>query len=257
MKVRKRNMSQYNILFDEFEFDGVYRYSSDFPQNAVQRIPSKLLDSINSGKKGFFKEFKECLPEFYRVLMEKASDVFLLETSVIGLGLGQREEEFRNYYWGLKCAEKLITARLPVTTIEKLKLKYDAEYLPCLPSEFHCFYKKSDGMSIAIGEGPGGSDLAASYSDWESIEDYAINNCLSLETIGRLYKEFENNDLRIFIQGSLGDIIFLNFSQKDKKLYHVANQNFSDYKLIRNPSQTLDIYFADAVLGFSKGVNLS
>ena len=250
-------MSRYNILFDEFEFDGVYRYSSDFPQNAIQMIPNKLLDSINNGKQSFFKEFKNCLPKFYLVLMEKASDVFLLETSVIGLGLGRMEEEFRNYYWGFKCAGKLITARLPVTTIEKFKLKYDAEYLPCLPSELHCFYQKSDGMSIPIGEGPGGFDLPKSYGDWESVEDYAMDRNLCFETIERLYKEFKNDDLRIFIQGSLGDIIFLNFSQKDKKLYHVANHNFSDYRLIKNPSQTLDAYFADALVGFSKEVSLS
>jgi hypothetical protein len=51
--------------------------------------------------------------------------------------------------------------------------------------------------------------------------------------------------------------VLLDFSAKDKKFYHVKNNNFSDYKLIKNAPQVLDAYFANAVLGFPNEVVLS
>jgi hypothetical protein len=250
-------MSLDNVVFNA---NRVYSHSSDFPEEVVKKIPSELLNSIDRGKEGFFEGFKDSVPNFHKALMENASQIYLIEMISFGMGLNNLGKESKNYYWGFQCNGKLITAELKLVRPEQMQLITKQQYLPCIPSEFHCFYQKTDGMAIASGMGPGGFDLPASFGDWRRVQeycrDYRIEHNISMVAIDSLYKEFRDEDLRIFIKGSFGDIVFINFSAKDGKLYHVKNCDFLDYRLIEHAPQALDSYFANAVIGFPEPVNL-
>jgi hypothetical protein len=247
-----------NLLLDYA--DRIYKHSSDFTEDVIKRIPSELIHSIDGGKESFFEGFQEPLPKFYQVLMDNASPVYLIEKISFGMGLGNLGKEEKYYCWGFQCAGKLITAELPLIRAEWLKLKTNQKYLPCIPPEIYCFYQKTNGMAITNDKGASGYDLPIGFNDWEGVlqycQDYQIEHNISMSVVDSLYNKFRNEDLRILIRGSLGDIIFLNFSAKDGKLYHVKNCDFLNYRLIEHAYQALDSYFANAVIGFPNNVDL-
>ncbi len=61
----------------------------------------------------------------------------------------------------------------------------------------------------------------------------------------------------VLMRGSRNDLVILNFTKKDVNLYHVHNNDFDNYRLIKNPVQTLDKYFANALKGFPEEIPLS
>lgn len=251
------NMYPDNVTFDA---DRVYKHSSEFPQKALEEIPVELIKSIDNGNEDFFKGFRYTLPKFCKYLIDNTSQVYLLEMSYFGMGMSDRGKKYKYYCWGCQCFGKFITAEIPRILADRIKLRRHQEYLSCIPPELHCFYQKTDGMAIGDDIGFYGFDLPVSFGHWtrvrEYCRDYRIEHNISMLAIDNLYEEFGNGDLRILIRGSLGDIIFLNLSAKDGKLYHVKNNDFLDYRFIENATQTLDTYFANALLGFPEIVSL-
>lgn len=243
-----------SINYKAFEdFNAVYKHSSEFPDGSLERIPKNLILAIDDGNQSFFKKFEISMPRFYKVLIESCSPIHLLEATFIGSGLYDMGKEYKSYNWGLDCNGKLIVVAISLASDGELD-----EYFSCLPEELHCFYQKMGGMAVSQFGTVYGYDLPASFGDWRGLLNYCQDNEIPLENLQDLLNDFDNDtDLRVFIRGSLGDLVLLNFSAKDGKFYHVKNNNFSDYKLIENAPQVLDTYFANAVLGFPNEVILS
>lgn len=234
-------------------FQGAYMHSSDFPEQAKEQIPKSLFTAIDYGNKSFFQEFQASLPKLYKALIEQCGRVHLLESIVMMTGLINFGEEARYYRWGLKCKKKIIASNIPV----KDRSFWLEEYLLCLPAELHCFYQKMDGMVIANNLAAYDYDLPASFANWRGLRNYCLDKKIPLKNLKSLLNDFQNDNLRVLIRGSLGDLIFLNFDRKDKKLYHVKNHDFSNYKLIEKAPQILDTYFTNVILGFAEPILLN
>jgi hypothetical protein len=235
------------------DFNAAYNHSSKFPEGSLERTPENLIHLIDDGNQSFFKAFETSMPRFYKVLIESCSPIHLLEATYIGSGLYDMGKEYKSYIWGLDCQGKLIVIEIPSPNQGARD-----EYFSCLPVEFHCFYQKMNGMAVSQFGTSYGYDLPACFSDWRGLFNYCHDNEIPLESLQGLLNDFDNDaDLRVFIRCSLGDLVLLDFSAKDGKFYHIKNNNFSDYKLIKNAPQILDAYFANAVLGFPNEVVLS
>lgn len=252
-------MSTDELVLENADF--VYSHSSEFTEEIVRRIPRRLIDSLDQGKEGFFDEFRQPMPKFYKALIENVDHVYLMENINVYIRPNNSRKETKYYRWGFQCMNKLITSEIPLELSEIIKTMEEQEYLPCIPPELHCFYKKTDGMTITDEFGVNGFDLPVDSNDWFEVYDYFIEQRteynISMTDVRNLYKEFANGKLKILFQGSLRDVIFFDFSAKDRKLYHIKNYNLSDYQLIKNAPQVLDSYFANAVLGFPQHINLS
>lgn len=246
-----------NLVFEEADF--VYRNSSEFTEEIIREIPRELINSLDRGTEGFFEQFKQSMPTLYRVLIENVNHVYLMENRCIYITLNNPRKEIQHYRWGFQCINKLITAEIPLES-ETLKTTIEKEYLSCIPPELHCFYINTEGMNITDERAIVGFDLPLDTGSWFELDEYFIGQRteykISKRDIKALYKEFVNAELRILFEGSLGDIVFFNFSAKDKKIYHIKNFDLPNYQLIKNAPQVLDSYFANAVLGFPHHIGL-
>lgn len=227
-------------------FDGAYSHSAYFPQVALEEIPPSLITAIDKGSTTFFEDLKESFPNLYLVLTRECDRLYLLESISRGMGLDNMGKEYRTYCWGLKCKNTTITIGIPtLEPTDPIKLKRDQKYLSCLPLGFEFFYRKMDGMAVVEDVGLHGFDLPTSYKHWQHLTNYADDLGIPVKSLGKLLQ----NDIRVFIRGSQGDLILLNFTTKNGSLIYVKNRDFGKYLEVPNPRETLDHYFAKAVKG--------
>lgn len=240
--------------FDDFE--GVYMHSSEFPESATAEIPPRLLTAIDEGNEEFFAELKGSLPEFYSALVNHCSPVRLLETVTTSISVASFGQEQRTYQWGLDCGETLIVCAIPFGPVDLVQHSLKEDYLPCLPQLLYGCYVKMDGMTIPDLLYPPGTDLPAGISDWRMLSDYCLDHDVPHSATDKLHKKFGNDDIRVYIEGSRGDLILLDYTKKRPELYHVKDHEFEDFRLIDDP-QILDHYFANAILGFPEKIQIA
>jgi hypothetical protein len=239
-------------------YQGIYAHSSEFPPNALALIPEPLRTAIDEGNAKFFAELKDDLPRFYHVLVEESSPVHLLERRYESDTLSGDKREHKLYCWGLECAGIAVVMRIPVPGDLDVDCQLYEPYFQSLPTSLHGCYAKTDGMAISDQEfaGTSGYDLPTSFSDWRRLVHYCEDVDLPEKKIAKMQDDFSGDDLRVYIQGSHGDLILLNFTRKDRQLYHVQSHDFDHYALIEDVPSVLDEYFAYAVRGFPTTVNL-
>ncbi|WP_027709728.1 hypothetical protein [Zooshikella ganghwensis] len=240
---------------DFSEFNACYMVSSEFPEEAVYRIPSELLCAIDNGNEAFFSGLKTSFPKLYQVLTAECSRIQLLESVSIGIGLNDFGKECKSYWWGLKCGQKLITAGIPlINPSEATITDYLKAYLSCLPAGFDCFYEKMDSLAVAAGIGPYGYDLPSSFSDWREIKNFCEDHEQDLSGAKFMYDKLPGSDLRVFIQCSNSDLIVCDLTGQHRGLFYVKGGDFKNYHLINDPLKALDAYFAGAVKGESPSI---
>lgn len=238
-------------------YQGIYAHSSEFPPDALARIPARLRTAIDEGNAKFFAEIKDHLPRFSCVLVEDSSPVHLLERVYESETLSGEKREHKLYCWGLERDVIPVVMRIPIPGDPDVDRELYAPYFQCLPTSLHGCYAKTDGMAIADQElaGTSGYDLPTSFSDWSRLADYCDDLALPMDKIATIQDDFAGDDLRVYIRGSHGDLILLNFTRKDQRLYHVKDHDFDNYASIEDVP-ILDEYFASAVLGFPSKVDL-
>lgn len=237
-------------------FDGVYRRSSEFPAQALKEIPPHLVDAIDKGNAEFFADVRASLPNFYDALVHRSGPLHLLETISVSASVTDFGAEHRHYCWGLQCPAGLVTIGIPVIEVAEIAEQLHIPYLASLPTSLHCCYRKMDGMAIPETIGPDGYDLPSSFNDWGFLSDYCEDQGIPRDRTEGLRSAFPGDDLRVYIRGSRTDIILVNFTKKDRRLYHVRDHDFDGYAGIDDVPAVLDDYFANAVLGFPQQVDL-
>jgi hypothetical protein len=231
------------------DFNRVYMLSAEFPMEARERVPADLWEAIDGGNEAFFEHFSKNQPEVYQVLTRECGRIHLLEVVSRGLGMASRDKEYRNYHWGLECQNRLVICNIPVASAS---VRAAMPHLECLPKELRCYYEKMNGMSIPRGPGHGvvDYDLPSNTGGWRDLERYRKANNMKRKSLDGVNRDFGDHDLQIMVYGSRGDLVLLDSSRKDKKLYHVKDNDFDDHSHIANASEVLDRYFANAVRGF-------
>ncbi|HAR44848.1 MAG: hypothetical protein A2X56_06210 [Nitrospirae bacterium GWC2_57_13] len=235
------------MTFDDFS--AIFKHSSEFPPEARDRVPADLWNAIDEGNEAFFENFAGNQPQAYKVLTQECGRIHLLEVVSRGLGLGQRNKEHKNYHWGLMCEGRLVICNIPVSAASVREAR---PHLECLPKELRCYYGKMDGMSVPKGPGHGivDYDLPSNPAGWREIDYYRKMNNMKKTTLNKINRDFGDHDLRIIVYGAKGDLVLLDFARKDKKPYHVKDNNFDDCALIENAPEALDRCFANAIRGF-------
>lgn len=240
------------------EFDGVYAHSKEFPEHAKNKIPKDVYTAIDKGNECFFKNFKAVLPKTYLELVNNCKTVQLLELKSESRRLGSYGEMHYTYRWGTECNQRLLTINIPVRVKDHpLRKNTEKIYFSCLPPELICFYDTIDGMSLADNFVSIGYDFPFSYNEWRELHQYCIDMKIQYSGSEKLFTDFPGDELRVLMRGSHNDLVILNFTKKDGNLYHVHNNDFDNYRLIENPAQTLDNYFANALKGFPDEILLS
>lgn len=239
-------------------YQGIYAHSSEFPADALARIPERLRTAIDGGNAKFFAEIKDDLPCFYHGLVEDSSPVHLLERVYESETLSGEKREHKLYCWGLECDGIPVVMRIPVPGDPDVDRELCAPYFQSLPTSLHGCYAKTDGMAIPDQKfaDTSGYDLPTSFSDWRGLVHYCDDVDLPEQKIAKMQDDFSGDDLRVYIRGSHGDLMLLNFTRKDRRLYHVQDHDFDNYALIEDVPSVLDEYFAHAVRGFPTTVNL-
>lgn len=239
-------------------YQGVYKDSSEFPAGISEHIPESLITAIDHGNANFFKEIKDSLPMFYRTLVEKCSPVYLLERVYETETLAGEKKQHKLYCWALECDKTAVVMRIPVSDPTELEKKLSQPYFDALPVALHGCYAKADGMAIPDPDfaGTDGFDLPPSFNDWRKLEGYVSDLEIPKKKIAKIQKDMKLDDLRVYIRGSRKDLLMLNFTRKDKKLYYVHDHDFDNYASIKDVPGVLDDYFANAVLGFPETVDL-
>ncbi len=248
----------YKFKNSDFNEYNVYQHSSEFPDEALKRIPERLHKVIDDGVSSFFSDIQKDFPGLFQLLSEKGSPVFLFE-SIDERELITGETRIRKlYFWGLECGDTAINISIPVRGTVEIGQKLDRPYIESLPEGMECFHKKMDAIYISHPVAfLGGYDLPMSFSSWDPLDNYCENIEISKKKIRKITKDFKYNDLRIIVEGSKGDLVIVDHSKKDKKLYHVKDLDFDNYRLIEDPIKKLDQYFVNAVLGFPEPVQLT
>ena len=235
-----------------------YTHSSEFPPEARDRIPSELLTAVDKGNEDFFAEFAVGQPRTYEVLTKRCDRVSLVESRWIDQWSGGVEK--KSFWWGLHSTGRSVIGNIPLPS--RIAARIENIYLACLPKELRCYYHKMDGMSVPKKQGPGirDWDLPHNLSGWLDLEDYRKVRHWRKTVLDKFRRDFGHTDLRIVVWGTqkdpgadsegISDIVFVDFRAKDRKMYHVKNGNFDDYRLIENAPTVLDRYFANAILGF-------
>jgi len=228
-----------------------FSYSSQFPKEALEKIPSELHEAIDDGNSKFFNNLKMSFPKLYEVLTTKCSDISLLETVSKSLALNSTGKERLSYFWGLKCNDKHIAVGIPSSnpSSQVRELIYPP-FLNALPEEFSCFYEKMDGIGINEDDiiSMMSKDLPLCFSDFSEIEGYLENTEQEIARANKLYTDFPDGDIRVFIECSNGDLILCDLASSSRDLYMLENSSNSEYSVIENPVETLDEYFAKAIL---------
>jgi len=240
------------------EFDGIYANSKEFPVQAIEQLPKDLLTAIDKGNEFFFQNFESSLPRTYRALLDHCEPVKLLEIKSESRSLASYGEMHYTYRWGAECGGRLLIANIPVVSRNHpIRMINEKKYFSCLPTELHCFYDMIDGMSLADSFTKVGYDFPFSYTSWAELHQYCLNMKTQYLASDKLVEDFPGDDLRVLMRGSRNDLVIINFSKKDGKLYHVHNNEFDNYRVLEDPARTLDKYFANAVEGFPKEILLS
>jgi hypothetical protein len=213
---------------------------------------------MDKGNAEFFKELKADLPRFYQVLVEDSSPVHLLESVWETETISGTKKQHKFYCWGLECTGTPVVIGIPIPGDPDVDRELYAPYFQSLPKGLHGCYAKMDGMALPDPElpGPGGYDLPTSFNDWHALTGYCEDLELPTDITVKIRDDFVGDDLRVYIRGSHGDLILLNFTRKDRRLYHVKDHEFDGYALIQDVPQVLDEYFSNAILGFPTLVDL-
>ncbi len=135
----------------------------------------------------------------------------------------------------------------------------EQHYLTCLPVELHGCYAKMDGITLPALVEESGYDLPLGFNNWRSLSNYCeAQDSILKNPLAKINSDFPGDDIRLFMKGSQGDLLFLNFTRKDGILYHVKNHDFDNYHPVKSPvGEVLDRYFANAVRGFPEVVALT
>lgn len=239
-------MSVYDCYED---YDGCYSLSKEFPKEALERIPSELLETIDNGNKQFFSDLQGLFPETFAVLTGECSNVVLLESITERIVLTGSPKIDHFYHWGLMYGDRLISISIPICgPSDSMKDMYLEDVRNCLPAGFESFYLKMDGISIPeLGIGTGGYDLPSSPDDWTELQQYCENNYLPSSVANDIYSELPGSDLRVFVQFNNGGLVLCDISNKLKKLYFVSSN--TELTVIDDPIKTLDICFSKAIKG--------
>lgn len=241
------------------KFEGVYARSSEFPERARATIPREYWNSIDEGKEKFFLPIKDAQPLTFGALMQQCGQLHLLESIIESVSLYSKGQNHYLYRWGLECGERLLVIGIPVSYRRNPVIqKTLGEYFEALPPRFHGYYDTLDGMMLWSKEkswGPGW-DLPAGLG-LPGLEIHFESTDLPKAAFKKISKDFGKNcDLRMWVNGSRGDLVFLDLDRKDKKLFHLRVNDPSNYVPIKNPVEVLDRYFASAIGGFKNPVNL-
>lgn len=241
------------------KFEGVYGKSSEFPEQAKAWIPGEYWSAVDEGKEKFFLPIKETQPRTFRALIEQCGQLHLLESITESASLYTKGKLNYLYRWGLECGDRLVVIGIPVAYRKNpIVQQTQAKYFEALPSEFHGYYETMNGMMLWSREKAWseGWDLPAGFG-LPSLEIHFNSNDLPKAAFKKIFRGFgKNNDLRLWVNGSAGDMIFLDLSKRDKQLYHVRANDPSNYTLILNPEILLDQYFAAAIGGFTSPASL-
>lgn len=240
---------------DFHDYNATFTRSADFPSEARERVPSDLWSAFDEGNQAFFQPLATNQPRTYEVMTSHCGRITLLERAVKGMGLANMGTVRLHYQWGLMCKNALILAPIPQV---KTMAGFAKDHLSCLPEGLHGFYKHTNGMSLTA---PGRAglvdyDLPSNIGGWRDLDYYRQKQNLPKKVLGKINRDFGEHDLRIFIYGSRGDLVMTDMLRKDRKLYHVKDNAFDDYALLENPTEKLDAYFANALLGFPALVDL-
>jgi len=228
-----------------------FNNSSQFPKEALEKIPSELHSAIDNGNGGFFDNLKESFPKLYEVLTSKCSDITLLETVSKSLGLNSTGKQRLSYSWGLKCNDKHIAVGIPSSNpSSKVRELIYPPFLDALPKEFACFYQKMDGIGINDIDviSAGIKDLPLALTDFFELEGYLDNTDQEIKRANKIYTDFPDGDIRVFIKCSNGDLILCDLASSSGDLYMLENSSDGEYSVIENPVETLDGYFAKVLL---------
>lgn len=239
------------------DFNNLYASSSDYPEAATENIPDDAYCAIDGGNQSFFAEFERDMPLTHRALLTECSPLQLLEIISKSASIGSPGKTAHLYWWGAICAKRLLLVNLPsYAKSHPLQKAAEKKYLTCLPEKLHCFYQGMNGMSLCEGHGALGYDLPRPRSDWDEIGQFCRNRNIELKNDSRLTSDFHGAELRVIMAGSKSDLILTDFTNKNRTLYHVHDYDFDDYREVKNPAETLDRYFANAIQGFSEPVSL-
>ena len=231
------------------EFSASYTRAADFPPEAREQIPEWLHTAIDTGNEAFFAELHEPLPKLYEALTQRAGRVHLLEHRFMGMSLSDRGKERKNFCWGLKCADQVVLASIPVGDRRSgVDADIAGEYLACIPTFLSCLYLKMDGMAITPGPTAVGSDLPADFGSWRPIVDFYESNDIPVEDAEQVIKTLKRDDLRVIVHCRNGDLVLCGDHPKSQALYLVKEKRKAQV-LSGDVRGRLDAYFASAVQG--------
>ena len=227
-----------------------FSHSSQFPKEALEKIPSELHSAIDNGNSEFFIDLKESFPKLYEVLTTKCSDITLLESVSKSLALNSLGDQRLSYFWGLKCDDKHISVGIPSSNpSSKIRELIYPPFLDALPKEFESFYEKMEGIGINDDiVSMGIKDLPLAFADFCELEVYLENTEQDIQKSDKIYTDFPDGDIRVFIECSSGDLILCDLASSSRDLYILENSSDGEYRVIENPIETLDEYFAKALL---------
>lgn len=237
------------------DYNATFTQSADFPSEARERVPSDLWSAFDGGNKAFFQPLATNQPRTYEMLTSHCGRISLLEAVSKGMGISNIGKRQVHYQWGIMCGQRFVVGHIPVATTMK---GFAESKLVCLPEALHGYYRHTDGMTIPGPQGPGlvDYDLPSNIGGWRDLDYYRQKQNLPKKVLSKINRDFGEHDLRIFLYGSRGDLIMTDMLRKDRKLYHIKDNAFDDYALLENPTQKLDAYFANALLGFPELVDL-
>jgi len=226
-----------------------FSHSSQFPKEALEKIPSELQSAIDNGNGDFFDNLKESFPKLYEALTTKCSDIILLEAVSKSLALNSLGEQRLSYFWGLKCGDKHISVGIPSSNpSSKVRELIYPPFLDALPKGFECFYEKMDGIGINDDiVSMGIKDLPLAFADFCELEVHLENTEQDIQKSDKIYTDFPDGDIRVFIECSNEDLILCDLASSSRDLYILENNSDGEYRVIENPVETLDEYFAKAL----------
>ena len=241
----------------KWPYDRVFETFSEFSREAVESIPSDLVHVIDNGNESFFEPLKGPQPETYSILLNECGRVRLYEKKIVSKSITAKQPVRYLHLFALDCPTGVLFAHIPVRVGGKGD-RIVLEWLTALPSGMRAYYQNMDGMSKSTdGELTGliDLDMPANTSSWARIEHYCENIGIDTGKTNDLIKQFGGDDLRVVVNGTQGDFVFVNLTKKDTKLYHANNRDIRNFHEIDNAPDVLDRYFANAIRGFPEPID--
>lgn len=230
-------------------YTNVYDRSDEFPQEALNRIPKGLLNSIDSGNAEFFMNLAKSFPDTYAAFVNRCPPVKLLELVVERVTLTGIEKRDHIYCWGCLVAGRLVQINIPHFEPEdSIRKNLQAKYLSALPQPFAAFYQYMDGMTITTSMSMSGFDLPNSFSDWDFLKVYYETRDLDPGDGIRLANHLGGGDLRVFFTARNGNFIVVKLGDTSRKLYLVHRENPASAFILNDSIHKLDKYFATAII---------